>query len=220
MSIGYSGNMELELAALDRALEESLRADRVRPIARRAPETAPLAPSAAPAATAPDWNSPASELLWHCFWRAARTTSPFILADLLALALCGLGAQWILWRLYPQAFSLPGWTCAVALLPLVVAYWLSGLYSEIWVHPVIEFRQLTRVSSIALVAAAAGAMAAPPLPLWCAAALPAVLVLVPLLRTVARHCCVDRLWWGYPTLVIGSGDGAAALVRMVLECPR
>ena len=52
------------------------------------------------------------------------------------------------------------------LLPLILAYGLSDLYSEIWAHPVIELRQLTHVNTIAMVAAAVAGLAAPPLSLW------------------------------------------------------
>ena len=45
-------------------------------------------------------------------------------------------------------------------------------------------------------------------------------VLVPLLRACARCWCAGRGWWGFPTLVIGSGSGADALARsLIRSCP-
>jgi Undecaprenyl-phosphate galactose phosphotransferase WbaP len=44
-----------------------------------------------------------------------------------------------------------------------------------------------------------------------------VVVLVPLARALARHCCAGRGWWGFPTLVIGSGEGADRLARMLMR---
>jgi Undecaprenyl-phosphate galactose phosphotransferase WbaP len=157
---------------------------------------------------------------WTHLRRSLRTAAPLVFADAVALILAGVLAQLAIGKLYPSAAPYLGGLAAVALLPLMAAYWLSDLYSEVWVHPVVEFRQLTRITSVVLVAAAIGALSAPPLPLWCGLAGLGAAVLVPLARTVARHCCVGRAWWGFPTLVIGSGEGAMGVARMLLEVPR
>src|SRR5439155_25119189 len=112
-----------------------------------------------------------------------------------------------------------GWVAALALLPLVLAYWMSDLYSQIWVHPVVELRQLTHVNTVGLIAAAAGGILAHPIPVWCAAAYPAVVVLVPLFRAVARRCAAMFDGWGYPTLVIASGEGISSVARVLLHVP-
>jgi Undecaprenyl-phosphate galactose phosphotransferase WbaP len=152
--------------------------------------------------------------------RALRMRAPFLIADVLALVLAALIAQGAMWLIYPPAAACLGLAAPLALLPLIIAYGLSALYSEIWVHPVIEFRQLTHVSTVGLVAAAVGGTLAWPFPLWCVAAWMGTVVFVPLLRTLARYFCVNRRWWGYPTLVIGSGNGASDVARMLLEAPR
>jgi Undecaprenyl-phosphate galactose phosphotransferase WbaP len=168
-----------------------------------------------------DWSTPDFQTFSTSFRRSFRTMTPFVVSDVLALALSGLAVQGLLHWLYPPAAAQVGWAAApLALLPLLLGYWLCALYSEIWVHPVIEFRQITIVNTLALLAAAAGGMLARPFPLWCGTALVIAVCLVPLLRTVTRYFCVNRWWWGYPTLLIGTGEGAAALARMLLETPR
>ena len=167
-----------------------------------------------------DWSRLNAGSMATRFRRALRTRSPFVLADVAALVLAGLAAQGLMRLIYPPAAACLGPAAPLALLPLIAAYALSALYSEIWVHPVLEFRQLTHISTVGLTAAAIGGMLAWPFPLWCAAAWVATVVLVPLLRTFARYCCVNRAWWGYPTLVIGNGRGADDVARMLIDVPR
>jgi len=72
---------------------------------------------------------------------------------------------------------------------------------------------------VALAAAALAGYWAPPLSVWCAAAWPAVVCLVPLFRCAARRLCRSRAGWGFPTLVIGSGDAADRLARLLMRSP-
>src|SRR6185503_8195413 len=168
-----------------------------------------------------DWSTPDLQTFSRSIRRTFRTVSPFLVSDVVALALSGVIVQALLSWLYPPAARQVGWTAApVALLPLLAGYWLSALYSEIWVHPVIEFRQMTIVNTVALLAAAAGGVLAQPFPIWCGTALLVTVCLPPLFRTITRYLCVDRWWWGYPTLVIASGEGAGKLAKMLLETPR
>ena len=152
--------------------------------------------------------------------RELRTLAPFVISDVISLVLAGLVTYFVLLFVYPAAAQQVGRAAPLALLPLLVAYWLGGLYAEIWVHPVVEFRQFTHITTVCLLAAAAGGSLAWPFPIWCFVAWPVCATLVPMLRTYARHLCVDREWWGYPTLVIGSGDRANELARMLLDVPR
>src|SRR5438309_10630536 len=99
----------------------------------------------APAIDPEDWVAPdeiATPLLWR---RALRTTLPFVAADVLALSVCGLIAQAILYFTFPAAARQIGFAGAFALCPLAAFYWLGGLYSDIWVHPVLELRQMTHL---------------------------------------------------------------------------
>ena len=130
---------------------------------------------------------------------------------MLALTLAAIVAHFLFSRIYPIPAAHVGWFAALGLLPLVLAYALSDLYSQIWVHPVVELRQLTHVNAVALTAAAVGAVLAYPAPLWMALALPAVVVLVPFFRNIARLWAAHFGWWGYPTLVISSGEGVSSV---------
>jgi Undecaprenyl-phosphate galactose phosphotransferase WbaP len=152
--------------------------------------------------------------------RAARTLAPILLADVLALTLAGVVAQFLFSRIYPTPAAHVGWIAALGLLPLVLAYALSDLYSQIWVHPVVELRHLTHVNAVALIAAAVGAVLAFPAPIWMALALPAVIVLVPFFRNIARPWAAHFGWWGYPTLVIASGEGVRNVAEILLRVPR
>ena len=166
--------------------------------------------------------------LGKVFWRCARTVAPLVVSDVLALAAAGFLARWLLLAAYPAAGEVVGGAAALAFMPLVVAYWISGLYSEVWAHPVVEFQHLTHVTTVGLLASAAASGAASaaagvsaiPFPLWCAAAWPAAVALVPLCRAFVHRCCEGARWWGYPTLVIGSGARAGAVARVLLDTPR
>jgi Undecaprenyl-phosphate galactose phosphotransferase WbaP len=152
------------------------------------------------------------------FWRGLRNTAPQLAADLMALAASGLLAETVLRLLY-RGETLHWGVAAVAALPLVFAYWMSGLYSGIGVHPVTELRQLFQLNTIALGAAAIGTLFAPPLPIWCLAAWAAAIALVPLTRNFVRRWCAGQAWWGHPILIIGAGETAHAVAEVLLRAP-
>jgi Undecaprenyl-phosphate galactose phosphotransferase WbaP len=148
---------------------------------------------------------------------SARTAAPLLAADLVALTASGLATEALLRWLLPAHGPLAGLAAPLAMWPVAFGYWLAGLYSEVWVHPAVEMRQTTHVTTVALLAAAVAALWAPPLALWCAIAWALAVVGVPLLRAAARHCCAGRGWWGFPTLVIGCGPRADALARVLMR---
>ena len=152
--------------------------------------------------------------------RVLRTTAPIVVSDVAALSVSGVLAHLIVSKFFPLAAGTLFSAEPLVLAALLAAYALSALYAEIWVHPVLELRQVAHVNTVVLLAAAVAGIAAPPLPIWCAITWVLSVALVPMLRTIIRHCCVGQSWWGYPTLVIGSGDGATNLARMLLEVPR
>src|SRR5687767_10214196 len=86
-----------------------------------------------------------------------RTVAPFVLADVLSLAIVAWAAQAAVRALWVDPGLASPWWGTLALLPLMGGYWLSGIYSEIWIHPAIEFRQLTHVNTVGLLCAAAPA---------------------------------------------------------------
>ena len=152
------------------------------------------------------------------FWRGVRNTAPQFAADLISLAASGLLAETVL-RLAYRGETLHWGVAAAAALPLVFAYWMSGLYSGIGVHPVTELRQIFQLNTIALGAAAIGTLFAPPLPIWCLAAWVASIALVPLMRNFVRRWCAGQSWWGHPILIIGAGETAHAVAEVLLRAP-
>ncbi|HEV7299972.1 MAG TPA: undecaprenyl-phosphate galactose phosphotransferase WbaP [Tepidisphaeraceae bacterium] len=163
------------------------------------------------------WSSTDAQALRVTFRRCLRTTGPFIGADALALATCGSIAQAMMSWLAPEAAAYVGLAAPLALLPMLVSYWISGLYSEIWVHPVIELRQLSYVTTMTMFAGAAVGLLIWPFPLWCAVAWVAALVLVPLFRVLVRRLLGNAGWWGFPTLIIATGDSVAAITSALLR---
>lgn len=151
--------------------------------------------------------------------RCLRTVAPIVLSDMLALAISGAVAQLLMLMVYPSAAELVGWAAPLALVPMVLAYWLNDLYVEIWLHPVVEMRQLTHLTTAGMISATAAGMLVWPLPLWCMFAFLPAVALVPLGRVITRHICARFSWWGYPTLIIGSGHGADNLARALLSTP-
>jgi Undecaprenyl-phosphate galactose phosphotransferase WbaP len=231
--VGQTAGVDLQPAETDFASTEA-RESRALPTAvvARAGRTdvADIAPSSTdadvlltPPATdyidGEDWTTPDATATPGIFRRTVRTTLPFVISDLIALAVCGLVAQLALHFMFPDSAKMIGWAGPIALAPLVVVYWLGGLYSEIWVHPVLELRQMTHLNTIALLAAAAGGTFAEPFPIWFAVSWLAAIPLVPFMRAMCRRVCSGRSWWGYPTLIIGTGHAADALARMIAEAP-
>jgi Undecaprenyl-phosphate galactose phosphotransferase WbaP len=162
---------------------------------------------------------PDATALWTSFRRTLVTLAPIVIADLLSLAAAGFIAQMIFAKLFPGQANQIGGLAALALLPLVLAYWLGDLYSQIWVHPVVELRQLTRINLISIVAAAAGGLLAHPILVWCAAALPGVMILVPIARAIARRLASSFSGWGFPTLVIAPSERVSLVTSILLDVP-
>src|SRR5215213_2761547 len=71
---------------------------------------------------------PPLKAAWTAVFRRSLTTLlPVVMADVLALVACGAIVQVSMQFLSGQPHALLG-AATLALLPLVVAYWLSGLY--------------------------------------------------------------------------------------------
>jgi Undecaprenyl-phosphate galactose phosphotransferase WbaP len=148
------------------------------------------------------------------------TASPLLASDLLSLLACGVIAVAAL-RLLGGTTGLGG-AAPLALLPLALAYWPAGLYPGTAMHPVLETRQVTKVNTIAfLAAAAASLLGAAPSAQFCFVVFAwlASLPLVPFSRILVRKVCARFAWWGYPTLIISSGGTAPAVARVLLKSP-
>ena len=212
---GYREQLDAELETIDRRLSDAALRDPVSTRVFGAPD---------PAAERDDLlleggghSLPDSQALWAIFRKALQTKAPILAADFLSLAIAGIVARLIIAWAFPEAASWALWMAPLALMPMFVGYWLTGLYTEIWVHPAVELRQLSHVTTIGLLGAAAGGIIARPISLWFVAAWPAAVVLVPLLRTVARSLCSGQRWWGYPTLVVAAGEGLNDVTRVLIR---
>jgi Undecaprenyl-phosphate galactose phosphotransferase WbaP len=189
-------------------------------VAHASPQAASHTDAVARAAAPVADSTPESAAFARHLARAATTAAPLLAADFVALALSGLFAELLVYLFAPQAAGIAGRAAPIVLLPLVLGYWVSGLYSEVWVHPALQLKQTTHVTSLGLLAAALAGLWAPPLTLWCVAAWAVAVVTVPLFRALARCWSAGAAWWGFPTLVIGSGSGADALARaLIRSCP-
>jgi Undecaprenyl-phosphate galactose phosphotransferase WbaP len=157
------------------------------------------------------WSSTDSAALGVTFRRAARTVGPFVAVDAVMLSFSALIAHGLMLALLPGAAVYVGSAAPVAMLPLLMTYWLTGLYSEIWVHPVVELRQLAHATTIGMFAGAMVGLLIWPFPIWCLVAWAMAVVLVPLGRVSIRRWLGNAKWWGFPTLVIATGENVEAV---------
>ncbi len=146
---------------------------------------------------------------------SARILTPLTLvaADLAAVSLAAALAVWTWFATgHPlaPAFYLAQWPLLAAFL---AAYATYGLYISIALHPAEELRRLT--VSTTLVWLSFGAMTflakegiaysrAVFLLAWLGS-----LLAVPMMRTLIRHLCGPRRWWGHAAVIVG--DSAASL---------
>ena len=106
--------------------------------------------------------------------------------------------------------------------PIALGNLLTALYPGTASNPVVEFRQLSRVSTIAFVGAAAfGVFARMGVSFFAfiAVAWPLQFVAAPLWRAAARRLCRRYRWWGYPVLIFGAGKAAQTVVGNLLRHP-
>src|SRR5437763_5418198 len=156
MTTGFSQVTALDAAAFDSLISQAVRgrsatlsatASAVAPDSTTAAAalgegsagvTVSVTPRARPLDSMPDAAAFARQM-----GRSFRTAAPLLAADVAALALAGTLAEGFLRLMLPNHASLLGAAAPLALLPLLVGYWLGGLYSEVWVHPALEMRQST-----------------------------------------------------------------------------
>jgi Undecaprenyl-phosphate galactose phosphotransferase WbaP len=148
---------------------------------------------------------------------------PLLLGDLAAITLAGLGAAAVAMPIV----HLPARDAAIVMLalslPTTLGYLLTGLYPGVALNPAVEFRQLSRVAAISLLGTAVLAclgQLATGCVLLLAVAAPLQFFLAPLARAAVRALCGRRSWWGYPTIIFGSGPAAATVVDNLLRNPQ
>lgn len=187
--------------------------DRPRRLALAEPDTAGFALKA-PAVSRP----PALQIIL----RFALTAAPLFACDAISLCLSGSIALALLGVIAASGGRvMSAWTPLI-LIPLMLAYWPAGLYPGIGVHPVIELRQVSKVNMIAFLAAALAGYVTRhdfSLPGFFVASWLVSLPLVPFSRIVTRKLCARRSWWGFPALVISSGQAAQRVIRTLIDSP-
>jgi Undecaprenyl-phosphate galactose phosphotransferase WbaP len=167
----------------------------------------------------PRWALPDSISPTQAFRRSLRTAGPFVLVDLTSLLISALCAALVVRWIFPGTYQSIAWSAPAALGLLIVFYWLGSLYTEVWIHPVVEMRQIIALNSVILLATAVGGLQSRPQLMWCGLTWVAAFALLPLFRVLLRHGLCRFSWWGYPTLVIGSGAGADELTASLLKTP-
>jgi Undecaprenyl-phosphate galactose phosphotransferase WbaP len=167
---------------------------------------------------------PDSVALATAFWRGVRTTCPIILGDVLAVSLAGLAAHWVVLLAFSGVggpAGLAGMTQVLTGVALLVCLWIAGLYTELWSHPAVELGQVMLASTITLLAVAVSTAGGSwqRSAAWSGVMWAGVVTFVPLVRALARCCCANRGWWGYPTVLVGSGAHLERLADAVLRAP-
>ena len=150
-------------------------------------------------------------------------TSLLLLGDLAAVAF-GAVVSILIWPHFSVGLRselyLRLWP-VLTLFPL--AYVASGLYPSFGRNPAEELRRLTTATCMVCSALAVTVFLLKDAPtysrgvflmLWMQ-----TIFLVPLLRSVVRSACAHKPWWGYPVVVVGTSDGAAALAESLTRQP-
>jgi Undecaprenyl-phosphate galactose phosphotransferase WbaP len=105
-----------------------------------------------------------------------------------------------------------------------IAYASANLYPGVGTSAADELRRLTIATSLVYLALAASVFLAKESEEFSRAALlmgwMLSLFLVPLARGLLRMACAARSWWGFPTVVLGSGESAGRIIESLQRNPR
>lgn len=155
--------------------------------------------------------------------RPFATSLVLVAADVLAIFMAHALAFWG-WRLVRVDITFPNLTASCETLGLLLlAYAVSGLYAGPSLGAVEELRRAavgTALVSLLLTAS--------PFFLQKAAYSRGVVllsglftaVLVPVMRSLARHAFAARRWWGVPAIVLGAGETARMLIDHLRRHPQ
>jgi len=140
---------------------------------------------------------------------------PLFIGDVAAINIaCGIGLGVVKLLNVPASHTI-GLAPLLMCFPLIIGNWLAALYPGVGLHPVVEFRQLSRVTFTAFIALLVMAAAVGLSPAWYAFLIVTSgvhLALAPIARSTVRSFCRRREWWGYPAIIFGSGEAAAKVV--------
>jgi len=146
-----------------------------------------------------------------------------LLGDLAAVAF-GAVVSILIWPRFSTGLSselyLRLWP-VLTLFPL--AYGAAGLYPSFGRNAAEELRRVTMATCMVYPALAVTMFLLKDAPTYSRGVFVMVwmqtLVLVPLLRSVVRSACARKPWWGYPVVVVGASDAAAALAGSLARQP-
>ncbi len=146
-----------------------------------------------------------------------------LLADLAAL-LVGAALSVLIWRQIGTNFSTEFYARLWPVLLLFPAvYAVSGLYPGFGRNPADELRKLSVATSVVYAALAVTSFLLKDSATYSRGtfllAWSNTLILVPVLRSVARSLCSRRAWWGNPVVIVGARRVAAALAATLESQP-
>jgi Undecaprenyl-phosphate galactose phosphotransferase WbaP len=146
-----------------------------------------------------------------------------LLADLAAL-LVGAALSVLIWRQIGTNFSTEFYARLWPVLLLFpVVYAVSGLYPGFGRNPADELRKLSVATSVVYAALAVTSFLLKDSATYSRGtfllAWSNTLILVPVLRSVARSLCSRRAWWGNPVVIVGARRVAAALAATLESQP-
>jgi len=145
-------------------------------------------------------------------------------ADMLAIFMAHALAFWV-GRLVRADFTVPDVTAACATLGLLLlAYAASGLYAGPSLGAVEELRRIALGTALVSMLVTASLLFRQPASpnssggvLLCGVF---TSVLVPVMRSLARHAFAGRRWWGVPAIILGAGETARMLIGCLQQHPQ
>lgn len=157
------------------------------------------------------------------FGSSWRTTGTIVCADAFSLTTAAATSM-ALWAALNHKLTAE----IIAALPLIVAVFLlcfavSGLYPGVAVNPTLELRDLIVLITLMYAVMGTAVFLIHGTELYSRAvfliAWLQTLFWVPLWRTLVRRRVARTSWWGYPTVVFGTGDAGERLARSLLHNP-
>jgi Undecaprenyl-phosphate galactose phosphotransferase WbaP len=154
------------------------------------------------------------------FWRFV--TLPMFVSDILSMTLT-FSLTYAIASIFMHVHVHDFVIVALSLLvPVIAGNLLVGLYPGAGLNPVVEFRQLSSVTTIAFLGTASLALFSRLDTAWylmLGAAWMLQFILGPIARSGVRSFCRGKRWWGYPVMVFGAGRASSAVVFNLLKHP-
>ena len=153
-----------------------------------------------------DTNSrPTSSLANHYTSQLLITSTPILVADVLALILAVCGSDYAASLVFQDWVSLPGTSITFLVTSTMLMYAALGLYPGLGINPIYEFRQCLSGAGAGLVLAY-GISTETSNQLSLLVAVPLILLIASIARPTLRYLLSRTSWWGMRCLVFGSDD--------------